>query len=492
MGVIVRQSIIASILSYAGLIIGYFNWLWLFPKVLQAEEMGLFRILQNYAILFVPFAQIGLNQSTLRFFPLFNSYKEKAKGYLTFFLSGTIVSYLCFLALILILKRPISGLLNESVAEHLYIVLGLTFLLALTGILEAYSRSLLKIVPPNFVKEILIRLFSAVAVLFYFLDWINLTELLFSLIINQSIGLLLLAAYLLKIKEFNLSFDFSFLDKDSFNKIIRFSLFSMAGSGGILILGTIDTIMISSMIDLSEVAIYTIAAYVAVVIELPKRAITQLSTPLISRAFENINLTEVKSLYKKASINQLIIGLLLFIGIWSSIQNLFHMMPNGSIYEAGKTVIFIVGIGKLIDMTAGINGEIIVMSKYYKYNITFITILVVFVIVANYFLIPIYGLNGAAFASALSLSIFNLIKFIFIWMKYKMQPLTINTLKTLLIGLFVLYLASLIPYQINAIVDTIIRSVFITVIYSFLIIFFKVSTEANTLFRNIIFRIFKR
>ena len=69
MGIVVRQSIYSSIISYVGVVIGYVNLLYLYPKYLLPEQIGLFRTIQDAAILFTPFAQFGLTQSIFRFYP---------------------------------------------------------------------------------------------------------------------------------------------------------------------------------------------------------------------------------------------------------------------------------------------------------------------------------------------------------------------------------------------------------------------------------------
>ncbi|MDQ3395190.1 MAG: oligosaccharide flippase family protein, partial [Bacteroidota bacterium] len=420
MGIVIRQSILSSIFSYLGVMIAYFNLLWLFPKALQQDEIGLLRIVQDIAILFVPFAQIGLGQSTVKFFPSFNNQVNRESGFLSFFIFASIITFSIFLLIVLLLKPFIIQWFDPAIVDFFHLVLALTFILALMGIVEAYSRSLLKIVFPNFVKEVLIRLFTSVIVLLYFIEVFSLTHLLYALIGTYALALGVLVLYLYLKGEWHFSFSFKFLNRKSLNKILQYSLYSMAGSSGIIILGKADTIMIGSLKGLSEAGVYSIMIYVAAVIEIPKRAIAQISMPLISRAFENVDLKEIKLLYRKASVNQLIIGLLILIGIWSSIQNLFHIMPNGDRYEYGKYVILIMGLGKLIDMTAGINGEIIIMSKYYKYNMIFIIIIGVFTIVSNYIFINLWGIYGAALASVLSFFVFNLIKLIFIGIKFKM------------------------------------------------------------------------
>ncbi len=102
----------------------------------------------------------------------------------------------------------------------------------------------------------------------------------------------------------------------------------------------------------------------ATVIEVPKRALMQIAMPLISRAFEKNDLKDIQNIYQKTSINQLIVGSLILIGIWANLHNIFALIPRGDIYEAGKYVVLIIGFGKLLDMMFGPSSEIIVLSKY--------------------------------------------------------------------------------------------------------------------------------
>ena len=78
-------------------------------------------------------------------------------------------------------------------------------------------------------------------------------------------------------------------------------------------------------------------------------------------------------------------------------------MPKGEVYKVGKFVVLFVMLGKLIDMASGANGEIIGLSKYYKFNMYCILFLAVLTVVGNYFLIPALGVTGAALATAISL-----------------------------------------------------------------------------------------
>ena len=108
-------------------------------------------------------------------------------------------------------------------------------------------------------------------------------------------------------------------------------------------------------------------------------------------------------------------------------------MPNGNEYKSGAIVVFAITLSKLIDMSMGVNNEIINYSKFYKLNIFIIPIFALIVIITNLIFIPIYGINGAAIASLFSIILYNLSRFLIIKVKLKLSPFNKNTLKVLLI-----------------------------------------------------------
>ena len=242
--------------------------------------------------------------------------------------------------------------------------------------------------------------------------------------------------------------------------------------------------MVASLLGLAPVAIYTTAFYMATVIEIPKRAITQISSPLISRGFEKNDREEIKKIYHKTALNQFIIGTLLLIGIVANLDSIFALMPKGEIYQAGKWVVVIVGAGKLTDMLFGPSSEIIIYSKYYWFNIVLIILLAAVLVTVNNLLIPDYGIVGAAIGAALALVAFNIVKFIFIWMKLDLQPFSFDFIKVILIGSASWICHTLIPRIDFTIADMIVRSAVITLVFGTLTFLMKVSPEGNDLFRK--------
>jgi len=484
MGIVIRQSIYSSIISYAGVVIGYINLLYLYPKFLSTEQIGLFRTIQDAAILFSPFAQFGLSQTIIRFYPQLARDKKSSHSFISLMSLLALVGFALFFLLFKIFESSLLAYFQDNAPEiiqYANLVLWLTLILVMVAVMEAFSRSLLKTVVPNLLREVMARLFLSVLVLLYFTETISFDQFILGSVISYLIWLLILMFYLWQQGELSLQTNFNSLDQKKLPELVKYSLLSFAGMAGLILIGKIDSMMVSAMIGFSANAIYTTAFYMATVIEIPKRALSQIAMPLISRAFERNDIKEVASLYRKTSINQLIIGSLLLIGVWINLDSLFALMPKGEVFAVGKWVVIIVGAGKLVDMLFGPSSEIIVLSKYFKFNIVLILILAVLIVVSNNLLIPRYGIVGAAWGAAFALVSFNAIKYLFIYSKYKIQPFGINTLKVLIIASIVLT-ANYFSYRSDSIMlDILLRSALTTLLYSGLILITKVSPEANEL-----------
>src|SRR5690606_26949880 len=78
----------------------------------------------------------------------------------------------------------------------------------------------------------------------------------------------------------------------------------------------------------------------------------------------------------------------------------------------------------LINMATGFNTEIITYSKYYRFNMIAILCLVGLNVPLNLFVVYYtnWGIEGIAWASFLSVTLFNALKMIFIYRKFGLLP----------------------------------------------------------------------
>lgn len=484
MGIIIKQSLCSSLIAYIGVIIGYVNVLWLYPYFLSTEQVGLFRLVQSSAYLLATFGQMGLAQSLIRFFPDF----KKEKGFLPLFFLGGLVGFGLLLLIAFILQKPLVNYFSQESSlfiEFFQLTLFISLLIVLFQVMEAYSRSLLNIVVPTFLRDIGLRLSTSILLFAYGFQLLDFHGLMNSLLAVYASAFLGLVIYYFSKNNHSWSFNFSFLSFSNFKKIVSYGLFSLIGAGGTQIILQIDSIMISGALGLEQTGIYTIAFFIGTVIEIPKRAISQLAGPLISKSFSAQNHGAIQKLYQQTAINQIIIGSLLLFGIWANLDNIYSFIPNADAYKGGMGVVLLIGLGKLSDMAFGANGEIIVMSKYYRFNVLAVALLALLTILLNLLLIPTLGIDGAALASLCAMLTFNLTKFIFIKYKLSMQPFSRQTLIFLGLVLLTLLANHFLPNLENRWIDIFVRSSMITVILLGGSLVLRLSNEMNQLLADV-------
>lgn len=479
MGLIIRQTIKGSIWTYLGVIVGFVTVSYLFPKYLPPDIIGLFGLLVSYSTLFAQFSSLGVTGITARLFPYFRNNQNNHFGFL--FLSLLIMT-LGF-ALFLVLFLFFSPVLIESnieksklFSDYVYLLVPLTFFTLLFVYFDTYNKVLYDAVYGTVLQEFVQRvLILGITVLFIF-KFINLNQLVPAYAFAISIKAVIIFIHLFRKGEISFKPYLSFIDKNLRKEIISVGIYSIIGGFGSAVVFSIDKILVNQMIDLESTGIYTIAFSFGILVSIPSRSLLKISSTVIAEAWKKNDLEQIKSIYRKSCLNQFIIGGLLFIGIWANIDNIFKLIGND--YLEGKWVIFFIGLGFLIDMATGVNGYIIILSKYYRISVVFVSVLIVLVVVTNLIFIPLWGITGAAVATMLSLLLNNAMRYIYLLVKFGMQPFDEKFLLVIL-SLLVAYLAGFVIPQMNLIPDIILRSGLITVVFGILIVSLKISRDIN-------------
>lgn len=138
-------------------------------------------------------------------------------------------------------------------------------------------------------------------------------------------------------------------------------------------------------------------------------------------------------------------------------------------------------------MYCGLNGSILVTSKKYKYDVYFTLLLIGVVYVLNLLLIPKYGAIGAAISTLIALFLYNSIRLFFVAYHFKMLPFTKGQLPLLLLGLLTLLVGSFtIQLSTNPIVQLVIQSLVVTILFLAPLYFLKLENETVGFIKNIL------
>ncbi len=478
MGLVIRQSIKSSLFNYVGIALGYVNMVWLYPSILDPDTFGLIRVLVSAAMLFAQFGEFGLSNTLIRFYPYFKDDLRAARGFIGFvLLIATGVSSLLIGAVILFKKSlfALAGGKEALLSENFHFVLIISISVLFSEILYALSRANFKSVFPSFVKETLLRLLQLLAIAAYSLGWLNLYEFLFAFSLSYFIGLLAIYSFL-KINGILKAYWPKAISRvKPLKEIILFSFFVFLNKLPNRALNQIDVLMLGALAGLHSAGTYSIAFFIAEIVRIPARNIALISNPIIAEAWKNEDTEKIAKMYRQSSVNQLLIGGLFLILIVSNVNDLTSYLQDK--YSGLYFVVALLGLAKVFDMATGVNGLIIANSKYYRYSLIFNVSLLALAILTNYLLIPVYGINGAAMATAFSVFLLNIIKTFFVKYKFDMQPFTpkAGLIVLVLIALFIM--VNFLPLQFSPIINILFRTLLTGILFILSVYYLQLSVE---------------
>jgi O-antigen/teichoic acid export membrane protein len=182
-------------------------------------------------------------------------------------------------------------------------------------------------------------------------------------------------------------------------------------------------------------------------------------------------------LYKKSALNLQVFGGLIMLGIFLNCNEIYHLIHQE--YSGGIAVVFLIGLSKFYDMIIGNNAAIILNTKYYRWFLFFGIVLVISMIVLYMILIPIYGIIGAALATLIAVIVYNTIKVLFVFCKMNLFPFSIKTLHSFGIITFVFLMFYFWDFAFHSIINILLKSSLITLVYGLLNYKLKISLEMN-------------
>lgn len=479
MGIIQQQTLKGTFYSYLGVLIGFFSVYLIQPHVLSTEQVGLLGILTPYSVLFAQLCILGFN-ATARIFPYFRDDKNHHNGYLGLACLIGLIGFVLFCIIAyflkdLIIQQKHSG--NTLLSTYYWQLIPLTFFTLFFNILELYSRMLYDTVAGKILREFTKRILIVFALLLLFFPFVSFKIFMWLWLLSSIVPTVMIALRLYKRNQLSFRLHLKFIDKPLKRQIIHLCVFGILTGTSPFIIENVDKYMIIEEYGLSTTGIYTLAFSFATIISLPARSLYSIAYTVIAEAWKNENMEEIRSVYRKSCISQLVTTLFLFLLIWTNIHNIYAILPAE--YAEGQYVIFFIGLAYLIDASTGVNGVIIATSRFYKYDSFFNVALIGVTIAANLIFIPLYGITGAAIASAISLFIFNFTRYLFILFLFKMQPFTYRTPLTVATGLVVYFIVSIIPPLGNFIADGLFRAISVTLLFGGTVYYLRLSEDIN-------------
>lgn len=490
-GVIQRQGIKDSIVAYIGVALGALNTLFIYT-LLPKGVLGLFQYLISTALIAAMVLQLGMTNVTIRFFPVFKTEDNRHNGFLGMLLLPPLLGVLLFVVAFVLLFPSIQTYLVQQgkdplIQQYLPFLVPLAGFMVFNGLLTQYTKNFLRIVVPTLLESVWLKIATGTLALLFIYGIIQTFGFIAGIVLAYGVVTLGLFAYLRWLGQLSLKPNFLVLNRPLLRQIGIFAFYGILGSVGGSLMTYIDRTMIPLLVKdgLDANGIFSIVAYIGTAIDIPRKSIEKITAPVVANAIEKEDWQHVEDVYRRSSLNLLIIGALLFLGVWLNMDSVFAVMKNGQDYLPYKNIVLILGISSLIDMVTSINTHIISLSRYFRFAFYLIVVLAGLNVGFNYLFMSKHildlGIQGAALATFTSIVVFNTAKFLFIYKVFKMQPFSRATLWILLLAAGVYGIVSLLPSTGIAIADILYKSFIITSLYLTPILYFRFSPDLNQL-----------
>lgn len=477
MGIVRKQAISNTIVTYLGFALGAVNVIFLYTNFLTDAYFGLVNVIFSASSVMMPIMAFGVPNTLVKFYSTFKDKKE-TDGFLTLMLLLPLVLIIPIGLLSYVANEVIGDFLaqkNPMVKGYVWYIFIVGMAMAYFEVFYAWSKIHMKSFFGNFLKEIFCRLGATVLLGLIYFEVITVDTFLILLV-----GLYIVRMIIMKLYAYRLRMPSSKITiPKNIGDIVAYSTLIILGGSTAMVLLEVDKVMINQFIKIENVAYYTVAGFMASAIAVPSRAMHQITYPLTAELLNTKKYVELKKLYKKTSLTLFSIAGFLFLLLLVNLEDLYHFLPEN--YTAGFVIVIWIGMAKVYDALLGNNNSILYNSDYYKSVLFLGVLLAILAILFNLWLIPKYGLNGAAMASFLAFFIYNSIKLSFVKKKFKMSPFSKETFLVFFILVALGILFYYISFPFHPILSIFLKSSLLILIYVGIFYKFKISEDITLL-----------
>mgnify|MGYP003575040246 CR=1 FL=1 len=442
MGQIRKQAIFSSIVTYIGFLIGFVNtYFYIKNGTFTPEQYGLTRLITDIGATLASFATLGVLSYVYRFFPYYKAHlKDKQNDQLAWSLLictiGFVIVAIASMAFEPLIIRKFTAR-SPLLVDYFYWILPYSLGLLMFSLFESFAWYNHKSVTSNLLRETGIRIFQLILIALFLFQWIQFDHFVKLFSLSFIVVAIILVISLRKTGKLSLHFKPSKVSKRLSGRIVPYMALIYGSQLITTIAQYIDSIFIAGLSPkgLADAGVYTLATFISNTIQVPQRSIIAATIPVLAASWRIKNYNEIQRIYSRSSINLLLLSLMIFFIIWLNIDDFFDLLNINEDYEAGKTVILILGISKIIDAGTGVNSQLIATSRLWKFDVLTSIVLLFFTIPLNYFLVKNIGINGSALANLISFTVYNTLRLYFIHKKFSMQPFTVKTLYSILTAL---------------------------------------------------------
>jgi len=495
-----KQSIISSVIVYIGFALGFINtYLFTREGSFTESQYGLTGAFIAIANVMYSFAMLGMQSYIYKFYPYYNdNLPRKQNDMITWALVVSLIGFALVCIGGLALKELVIqkfGTNSAELVQYYYWIFPFGLGLTVYSVLEAYAWQLQRSVLTNFLRELQFRIFTTILIVLFLLGVIKN----FDLFIKYYALLYFLIAFMLffilwKHREIFITFNFSRVTKKFFKKIVTLAAFVWSGNLIYNVANVFDTIILAAVLPngLAFAGIFTLAQNIASLVQAPQRGIVSASVAPLAQAWKDKDMEKIRRIYQRSSINMLVFSIGMFGLITLNFIDGVETFQLKSTYVQALPVFLFIGLMRILDMGTGLNSQIIGTSTFWRFEFFTGIVLLAMALPLNYYLTKSLGVIGPAISNLIAFTIYNAIRCVFLYNKFKMQPFTIKSLYTILIGIVAYFISYYLFNDHQGFLWICVRSVVFIVIYATGVISLKITPDVEAMVKGIKERVWRK
>lgn len=474
-----KQAFWFTLINYLGIFIGMLFTLFLYPY--DYAFYGEVAYVDSLAQIVYPILVFGGSQALIHFYPTLTTENKKK-----LFKYGIRTIWIVFVFLVVILAF-FSSFFNWDKFHYLLFGLPLALLMAFIDLFKRQAANLQRIVVPTFYEKIIPKLALPFIFILFLGSFISVSIAFSGFIGFYLVLLLLLSQYLFRYFSIKTSAGFSSLFSEiSKKEYFQYCFFAFVGSFGSFLAFRVDGLMIPEFLNFEANGAYRNAVNFATAMAIPATGLFTIYGPQISNFIKKNDLETLQMKYIETAKLLFFIGAIILGCVVVGAKPFFSLLPTSEKLLPILPVIYILATNVLFNMATGFNSEIISYSKFYKFNILAVLILVVVNVLLNYIFLTLtnFGIVGVSIATLISLVLFNVAKLIFIYKKIGLFPFDRKYAYLILVLSFVVVTATILPVFSNVWIEIIVKVAFVLLFSIVLVYQLKLVPTLNYWFKK--------
>jgi len=409
-----------AISALAAVIVFFSNIL--IARIIGASQYGIYIYALTWVNLLALLCQLGMRTSLLRFVSV---YKVNGQWGLLRGVLGSSVKYSLIASMIIGTTACVFiWLLKDSISEDLFttflVALIILPLISVAALRQASLRALKRVVraeiPDSLVRPILIMAITA-SMFVYLSGDLNAVDIMQYNLVSAVVAFLLGTYWLVKALPDQV---YKTPPAYSEREWLRVSLPLFFMSGMSLLLHKTDIIMIGIYLDSDQVGVYAIATRIAGLMTFGLAAANSIVAPMISELYSTGEYIKLQRLITLAARGIAVFTLVIFLIM--SFLGAHLLGVFGDEFVVAYIPLIILLVGQAINALAGSVGYLMSMTGHQVQAAKIVALSATVNIIANFLLIPVYGIVGAAVATAVTTALWNILMFY-----YVLKTLNINS-----------------------------------------------------------------